>query len=88
MKQISQALALLLLLILSASSCNDSQDAAVEWDILMEEAESLYQQGQYDRAVVVAKKALEAAEENVSPNHPDVEPWPNYSGNVSFSTIL
>jgi Tfp pilus assembly protein PilF len=33
---------------------------------------SLYRQGQYDRAVVVAKKALQAAEQNVGHNQPNV----------------
>ena len=44
----------------------------VEWDTLNDEVMSLYRQGQYDRAVVVAKKALQVAEQNVGPNHPDV----------------
>ena len=41
-----------------------------DWDILCQEGESLYQKGQYDRAMVVAKKALEVAEKNAGPNHP------------------
>ena len=32
----------------------------------------LYRAGKYDRAVVVAKKALQVAEERVGPNHPNV----------------
>ncbi len=32
----------------------------------------LYRKGQYDRAVVVAKKALDVAEKAVGPNHPSV----------------
>ncbi len=32
----------------------------------------LYRSGQYDRAVVVAQQALQVAEQNVGPNHPDV----------------
>ncbi len=48
------------------------QGAGIEWDILNQEVKSLYQQGRYDRAVVVAKKALEVAEKNVGPDHPDV----------------
>ena len=31
-----------------------SQGAGIEWDILNQEVMSLYQKGQYDRAVVVA----------------------------------
>ena len=43
-----------------------------EWESLNKEVMSLYQQGQYDRAVVVAKKALAVAEKTNGPNHPDV----------------
>ena len=43
-----------------------------EWKVLNEEVTSLYQKGQYDRAVVVAKKALDVAEKAVGPHHPDV----------------
>ena len=48
------------------------QGAGNEWDTLNQEAKELYRTGKYDRAVVVAKKALEVAEKNVDPNHPDV----------------
>ena len=34
----------------------------IEWETLNEEVMSLYQKGQYDRAVVVAVKALDIAE--------------------------
>ena len=46
--------------------------SAIEWDILNQEVVKLYRMGKYDRAVVVAKKALGVAEESVGPNHPDV----------------
>jgi len=46
--------------------------AGIEWKILTEEVLSLYKQGQYDRGVIVAKKALAVAEKNVEKNHPDV----------------
>ena len=49
-----------------------AQGAGIEWDILNQEAMDLYTAADYDRAIVVAKKALEVAEENVGPNHPDV----------------
>ena len=49
-----------------------AEGAGIEWEILNQEVISLYEQGRYDRAVVVAKKALEVAEKNVGPNHPDV----------------
>jgi tetratricopeptide (TPR) repeat protein len=44
------------------------QGAGKKWDILNQEVMSLYQKGQYDRAVIVAKKALEVAEKNVGKN--------------------
>jgi tetratricopeptide (TPR) repeat protein len=43
-----------------------------EWKTLNDEALSLYRRGRYDQATVVAKKALEVAEETKGPNHPDV----------------
>ncbi|MCL5801955.1 MAG: tetratricopeptide repeat protein, partial [Gammaproteobacteria bacterium] len=49
-----------------------SQGAGIEWDILNQEVMSLYQKGQYDRAVIVAKKALGVAEKALGPDHPDV----------------
>ncbi|PJB96305.1 MAG: hypothetical protein CO080_03560, partial [Nitrospirae bacterium CG_4_9_14_0_8_um_filter_70_14] len=48
------------------------QGASIEWETLNQEVTDLYRAGQYDRAVVVAKKALEVAEKDVGPNHPDV----------------
>jgi tetratricopeptide (TPR) repeat protein len=47
-------------------------EAGTEWDILNQEVEELYRTGRYGRAVVIAKKALEVAEKNVGPNHPEV----------------
>jgi tetratricopeptide (TPR) repeat protein len=47
-------------------------DAGIEWDTLNREVTDLYRAGHYDRAIVVAKKALEVAEHNVGPHHPDV----------------
>ncbi|MCP9442176.1 MAG: tetratricopeptide repeat protein [Nitrospira sp.] len=32
----------------------------------------LFRAGHYDRAVVLAQKALQVAEQNVGPDHPDV----------------
>ena len=49
-----------------------AEGAGIEWDILNDEVQELYRTGKYGRAVVVAKKALEVAEENVGPYHPDV----------------
>ena len=44
----------------------------IEWEILNKEVVALYQQGQYDRAVIVAKKAIEVAEKAIGRDHPDV----------------
>ena len=52
-----------------------SQPAAAqsdEWKSLIQEAGTLHRQGQYDRAVVLAKKALEIAERDLGPEHPNV----------------
>ncbi len=49
-----------------------AQGAGIEWDILNQEVKELHQAGKYDRAVVVAWKALEVAEQNVGPDHPHV----------------
>ena len=62
----------LLMILLSAVPQVFAQGAGIEWETLNQEVRSLYQNGQYDRAVVVAKKALEVAEKNVGPDHPDV----------------
>ena len=43
-----------------------------EWRELNDESVSLYRQGQYDRGVVVAKKALQVAEHAVGPDDPIV----------------
>jgi CHAT domain-containing protein/tetratricopeptide (TPR) repeat protein len=43
-----------------------------EWKTLNDEVMSLYQQGLYYRAIVVANKALEVAEQAVDPNHASV----------------
>ncbi len=48
------------------------QGAGTEWDKLIQEVETLEREGQHDHAVVVAKKALELAEKNLGPDHPDV----------------
>ena len=46
--------------------------AGIEWDVLNDEVIELTRTGQYGRGVVVAKKALEVAEQNVGPDHSDV----------------
>ena len=49
-----------------------ARGAGFEWEILNREVMELYRAGDYRRAVVVAQKALEVAERNVGPEHPDV----------------
>ncbi len=67
---ITTAFLLLLLAAPPAFAQGASDDWSIaEWDALIREATELYQAGQYGRAVVVAKEALELAEENVDPNH-------------------
>lgn len=46
--------------------------AGIEWDILTEEVVALYQAGEYGRALEIAQKAFEVAEENVGKNHSDM----------------
>ena len=59
-------------LLLLATTSVFAQGVGIEWDILNQEVMELYRTGKYDRAVVVAKKALEVAEKKVGPNHPRV----------------
>ena len=61
---------LILLFLFGATASAHAQ--GIEWETLNDEVMSLYRQGQYDRAVVVAKKALEVAEKAVGPNHASV----------------
>ena len=65
----TSATVLLGLLFCAAASAHAQ---GIEWETLNDEVMSLYRQGQYERAVVVAKKALEVAEEAVGPDHPSV----------------
>ena len=44
----------------------------IEWETLNQEVMDLHRAGRYDRAVVVAKKALKVAERSVGPDHPAV----------------
>jgi hypothetical protein len=45
----------------------------IELDVLNDEAISLYKQGHYDRAVVVANKALRIAERVIGGNDPALD---------------
>ena len=44
----------------------------IEWETLSQGAMSLYEQGNYDRCMVVAKKALKVPERKLGPEHPHV----------------
>jgi tetratricopeptide (TPR) repeat protein len=55
--------------LLAGTTFVHAQGAGIEWDILTQEVFELYRQGKYDRAAVVAHKALEVAKENVGPDH-------------------
>jgi hypothetical protein len=43
-----------------------------EWETLNQEAIDLHRAGYYDRAIAVAKTAIDVAESNVGPDHPTV----------------
>ena len=64
--------AIVFALLCGFSSFAHAKSAGIEWDILNQETMELYRTGKYDRAVVVAQKALQVAEQNVGPDHPDV----------------
>ena len=67
-----RAITTVFLLVLLAKPPVLAQGAGTEWDTLNQEFVKLYRAGKYDRAVVVAGKALQVAEENVGPDQPDV----------------
>jgi len=62
----------LLWVLLALGSGLPAHGQGIEWETLNAEVESLYRQGRYDRAIVVAKKALQVAEQAVGPDHPSV----------------
>ena len=64
--------AVLLATLLSVGTSVAVQAQGSEWERLNAEANSFYKQGRYDQAVVAEKKALQVAEQNVGPDHPDV----------------
>lgn len=64
------------LLLLSLVFCTNisayADSAETEWAKLNNEIASLTQQGNLDRAIVLAKQALQVAEKSFGPNHTDV----------------
>ena len=69
MKRIMSGLAALVLILCAGMPVLAK---GAEWKALNDEAVTLYKQGSYERAVTVAKKALQIAEQEVGPDHPDV----------------
>ena len=61
-----------IMLLLAVPTLVHAKGAGIEWNILNQEVVELYQQGKYDRAVLVAEKALEVANANLGPAHPEV----------------
>ena len=64
--------AVVLATLLSLGTSVAAQAQGSEWERLNAEAISLYKQGRYDQAAVAEKKALQVAEQNLGPDHPDV----------------
>jgi tetratricopeptide (TPR) repeat protein len=58
--------------LLVTSSIVHAQGAGIEWETLTREVMDLYLAGNYVRALVIAQKALQVAEQNFGPDHPDV----------------
>ena len=59
--------------------------AATEWDALNRKTTSLFQQGNYTKAAVAAKKALQAAERALGPDHPNVATSLNNLGMLCYA---
>ncbi|MBW2368561.1 MAG: tetratricopeptide repeat protein [Deltaproteobacteria bacterium] len=60
------------LLLFLATAPVFAQGAGIEWEIFNQEVQELFYTGNIDRAIVIAKKALNVAVKNVGPDHPDV----------------
>ena len=56
-----------------ANSGGDAGEGAVtEWEVLTSEVMKLYSSGDYTQGVKVAKRALQVAQQNDGPDHPNV----------------
>ncbi|MBL4574712.1 MAG: tetratricopeptide repeat protein, partial [Opitutaceae bacterium] len=62
-------IAVVFFLLWSGASSVFAQSAGDQWKALNQEVLQLYQAGEYDRAIVVAEKALAIVEKNVGPDH-------------------
>ena len=72
MRKATPILVFLFVLLCGLFSPIHAQSAGVEWDALQKKAQELCNSGKYDRALLVAQKALQVAEKRVGPNHPSV----------------
>jgi Flp pilus assembly protein TadD len=59
--------------------------AATEWNALNRKATSWFQQGNYTKAAMAATKAVQAAEQALGLNHPDVATGLNNLGMVCYA---
>ena len=71
MMRLGRTIGMVALLMLTAMPAF-SQGTGNEWEVLNQELMALYKKGEYDRAVIIAKKALEVAEKNHGKDHPVV----------------
>ena len=72
MRKATPILVFLFVLLCGLFSPFHAQSAGVEWDALQKKAQELIRSGKFDRALLVAQKALQVAEKRVGPNHPSV----------------
>ena len=59
--------------------------AVTEWNALNRKATSWFQQGNYTKAAVAATKAVQAAEQVLGPDHPDVATGLNNLGMLCYA---
>jgi len=70
--RVATSFVLAVTLLCGVSSPVHGQGAGTEWETLNQEVMELYRSGKYERAIVLAKKTIEVAEQNVGPDHPSV----------------
>jgi CHAT domain-containing protein/tetratricopeptide (TPR) repeat protein len=74
--------AILMVIMLSAGAYADTRAQPDGWSEFTQRVSSLYAQGEYDRAVAEAKRALQAAEEKYGAEHSNVGLYLNYLGEL------
>jgi hypothetical protein len=72
MKKPQMLVGIVVLVVVGCSTVVLCQEPGVEWRRLMEEADTLAKVGKYERGIVVAQQALELAERERGPEHPEV----------------